>query len=102
MIDDESAPLCKNCASPMVGEYCSNCGQRVDVELKPIGKWLADGFDFLFDVNFKALRTIAILVIKPGYVIGAYLIGQRTEFTSPLRLCLILLAVFVGGDSNLC
>ena len=89
--------ICLNCGSVLSGGYCADCGQKSGAPLKPFRKLLADGADFLFEINLKVFRTVTLLIIKPGVVISGYLSGKRQEFTAPLRLCLILFTIFVAG-----
>ena len=97
MVNEDLGSVCINCGSLLNGEYCSKCGQKASKGMKPFTELLADGLDVLSEINTRFLRTIALLILKPGVVNLAYLSGKRQEFTSPVRLCLTLLAMFVAG-----
>ncbi len=85
-----SAPnqSCLNCAAPLTGHYCSECGQR-DVPPYPTVRELASeavaefsGWDGRF------LTTLRTLINKPGILTLEFLQGRRASYLSPLRLYL--------------
>lgn len=80
---------CKNCQTPLDGEYCSNCGQRnVDLE-RPIWSLAADVIKETFEVDGRTWLTIKTLFRHPGALTSAYLAGRRRSYTPPLRLYLV-------------
>ena len=80
---------CRNCQTPLGGEYCGNCGQRnVDLE-RPIWRLLADVVRETFEVDGRAWLTIKTLFRHPGVLTSEFLAGRRRTYTSPLRLYLV-------------
>lgn len=47
-----------------------------------------------FDVDGRAARTITTLLFRPGVLTARYLSGHRREFTSPIRLYLVVSLLF--------
>ena len=85
---------CKNCGSPLDGEYCGNCGQRnVDLE-RPIWGLAADVIKETFEVDGRTWLTIRTLFRHPGMLTSAYLAGRRRTYTPPLRLYLVTSIAF--------
>ncbi|MEQ7873532.1 DUF3667 domain-containing protein [Sphingomonas sp. ASV193] len=97
---------CLNCDTTLVGQFCHGCGQNRAVRRS----LLAFGEDFLTGVlNFesKAIRTLPLLVWRPGQLTRRYIDGQRARFVSPLALFLfavfLLFAVIqsIGGPNGM-
>ena len=80
---------CRNCQTPLDGDYCGNCGQRdVDLE-RPIWRLLADVIRETFEVDGRAWLTIKTLFRHPGVLTSEFLAGRRRTYSSPLRLYLV-------------
>ena len=87
MIDNsDNIKQCENCATPLTGEFCSNCGQKeLDTNFSFLGL-----FKYLF-VEFinwdnKVLKTFKNLLLKPGFLSKEYSLGKRADYMHPLRL----------------
>ena len=87
-------PACRNCQSPLAGEYCSTCGQRnVDLE-RPIWSLVSDVVREAFEVDGRAATTVRTLFRHPGMLTAEYLAGRRATYSPPLRLYLVFSIVF--------
>ena len=85
---------CRNCQTPLDGEYCGNCGQRnVDLE-RPIWDLAADVIKETFEVDGRAWLTIKTLFRHPGRLTSEFLAGRRRSYTPPLRLYLVTSIAF--------
>ena len=85
---------CRNCQTPLDGEYCGNCGQRnVDLE-RPIWNLAADVIKETFEVDGRAWLTIKTLFRHPGRLTSEFLAGRRRSYTPPLRLYLVTSIAF--------
>jgi len=92
---------CMNCGSPLLGRYCSQCGQDNRDRIGPLRELLADVLDELFSLDGRLFRTTKHLVTRPGALTTAYLGGQRVPYLRPFRLfvvsgILILLVTSLG------
>lgn len=89
-----SAGGCLNCGTPLIGRYCSQCGQAA--QLKPLSFWrlVADLVEDIWDVDSKAWRSLLPLMFRPGYLTNQYLAGRRARYVAPLRLYLTASVLF--------
>jgi hypothetical protein len=87
---------CLNCAAPLTGQFCAECGQR-DIPPYPSTRELVvDAFWELSGWDGRFVTTVRALVQKPGMLTREFLEGRRARFLSPLRLYLLAsLAYFV-------
>lgn len=87
-------PGCPNCGKPADANYCPNCGQRnIDLE-RPLIELLRDAAREAFDVDGRALRTVAALFRHPGLLTSEFLAGRRQHYTPPFRLYLVVSLLF--------
>lgn len=88
---------CLNCATPLLGSHCHNCGQAAHLHRSLVGLWhdIAHG---VFHFEGKVWRTLPMLALRPGSLTRRYIHGQRARFVSPLALFLfsvfLMFAVF--------
>ncbi|MFK7886780.1 MAG: DUF3667 domain-containing protein, partial [Gammaproteobacteria bacterium] len=47
-----------------------------------------------FDLDGRAARTVATLLLRPGVLTARFLSGHRREYTSPVRLYLVVSLLF--------
>ena len=85
---------CLNCATPLVGQYCGNCGQRARSRLISIWELLRDAFGDLFELDSRLWKTLVPLMIRPGQLTKDYLEGRRARFMPPFRTYLVLSILF--------
>jgi len=85
---------CLNCGAPLGGDYCAACGQRALPPDPTIRELAGDAFSEFSGWDGKFVRTLKLLVMRPGELTHKFLIGQRIRFISPLRLYLTCSFVF--------
>ena len=83
------ASTCANCAAPLAGAFCHQCGQRAHLHrsLLHLGEEFLHG---MFHFDAKGWRTVPMLVGRPGQLTRRYIEGHRTRFVSPLALFLFM------------
>lgn len=91
---------CVSCGNPAGGNYCANCGEKKisehDFELSHIVEESVEGFTH-FDNKF--LRSVKLLVGKPGMLTVYFSQGRRIPYMKPLQLfivCNLLFFLFYG------
>lgn len=89
---------CANCATPLQGEFCHECGQSIHSVLKPLHGMLEDTMDIVLHVDGRVMHTVPPLFTKPGFLTLEYFAGRRMRYVMPFRLMFVLclLAFFLG------
>lgn len=85
---------CSNCGFQLHGKYCSNCGQKAEAQLA-LRPFLQDLFSKTSEFDFKLVRTLKDLVIRPGAMIRNYLDGKRIPYTNPFKALFIVTALYI-------
>ncbi len=87
---------CPNCGAPPGDRYCGHCGQRV-AELRPtLHELLHEAFHEFSHVDGKALRTVGLLLFRPGRLTREFVEGKRARSITPIRLYLLASVLFFG------
>jgi hypothetical protein len=92
---------CPNCATPLAGPWCHNCGQKGAEYHRSIWHLIAEAFEGLTHFDGRIWQTMPRLFIRPGQLTRDYLDGHRASQIPPFRLFLIVLVLvfFAGGLS---
>jgi uncharacterized protein DUF3667 len=86
---------CRNCGVPLQGHYCHTCGQKAvhsDITLRELAHEAFHEFSHLD--NSKIVRTLKLLLFKPGELTAEFLRGRRARYIPPLRLYLVCSVLF--------
>ena len=83
-----AAVRCGNCEAPLVGPYCGQCGQRAATRLVPLRDLAREAADDLLGLDLRLVRTLPLLLARPGVLTVRYLAGRRRSYVRPLRLVL--------------
>jgi hypothetical protein len=79
----------------MAGAYCSRCGEKKftarDYSLQHLAEETLGVFTHL---DTKFLRTLRVLLTKPGELSNAFFHGGRSRYTRPLTLFVIINVIF--------
>jgi Protein of unknown function (DUF3667) len=90
-----SAGACGNCGAQLAGPFCSQCGEkkfsREDYSLR---HFVEEAIDGLTNFDSRFLRTLKLLLSKPGELSNAFFHGGRSRYTKPLSLFIIINVVF--------
>jgi hypothetical protein len=99
--DDRSK--CRNCGTPLDGEYCGQCGQRESGGDFKLSEVLGNAVDDLVSLDSRLYRTLTPLLFKPGFLTAEFNNGRRARYVAPFRLYLIisfLLFAFLSAGSS--
>lgn len=87
---------CRNCEERLSGSFCAQCGQAADVRMVPLHHWLGQAWGSMLGLDFKFLRTLKSLLVRPGHLTEEYARGRRVPYTSPLRLYIVASALAIA------
>lgn len=86
---------CGNCKAALAGPFCAQCGEKKfsssDYSVVHLADEILGEFTH-FDTKF--LRTLKVLLTRPGELSRAYFHGGRSRYTKPLTLFIIINVIF--------
>jgi hypothetical protein len=85
---------CDNCGASVSGQYCGNCGQRVEPPVHTLWHFIQVAAEDVTHADSRLWRTLWALLFKPGYLTHEFLVGRRARYLPPVRLYLVLSVVF--------
>jgi hypothetical protein len=81
---------CENCATPLAGAFCHACGQkRLGAGDRRLAHLLGEALHKLTDVDGTLLRSLRLLIFRPGWLSREYMDGRRVRYSSPISLFLL-------------
>ena len=83
-----AASTCDNCAAPLSGPYCADCGQRAAGRVVPLRQVIKEFLETLFELDLRILHTLPTFFLRPGRLTTEYVQGRRRRYIRPLRLYL--------------
>lgn len=99
----EEPGTCRNCGSKLEGTYCSNCGERAFVPGEhSVRHFLGDVLNAITFLDTKFLRTLKLMIVRPGAMSYQYINGRRVPFIKPMSMFFIVNLVyfmFAMGDA---
>jgi len=85
---------CLNCGTIVTGNFCQNCGQE-NIEVKE--SFFQIVYHFIEDITHfdgKLIKTLKLLISKPGFLTKEYVAGKRATYIHPIRMYIFISAVF--------
>jgi hypothetical protein len=99
---------CTNCGTPLHGAYCAHCGQKAVPPDPTIRHVVGDVWSEVVPVDGKVLRSLRLLLTKPGFLTLELLRGRRATYVAPIRLYLVfsvaafaVIAMMPGSEPEL-
>lgn len=90
----ETRPVCPNCGSAEIAQYCAHCGQRIGDVRMSVGRLFRDVLEDQFSLNSALPRTMRALFFKPGHLTREYFDLRIARYIPPFRLYLIATLLF--------
>lgn len=90
----DSPSHCGNCAAPLTGPFCAQCGQSAHESARSMHSLFHDGWHSLTHLDGRFWRTLWLLLAKPGEVSRQFVANRRASFLPPFRLYLIISLLF--------
>lgn len=85
---------CPNCDTEITGPFCAGCGQQQSHLQRPIWSLAGELLEDLFRLDSRVLRTLFVLLFKPGHLTTEHFAGRRARYTPPVRLYLVISFLF--------
>lgn len=91
---EQAAPIaatpCRNCGAFASDAYCPRCGQETATTLPTARQFLKEAAGRYVAIDGRLWRTLAKLVLHPGFLTREYFAGRRRRYVRPARLFLVL------------
>ncbi|MGN0229696.1 MAG: DUF3667 domain-containing protein [Muribaculaceae bacterium] len=86
---------CKNCRRAYRGAYCPECGQAAATPRITFRSMILRTLDVWGFGNRSMPRTLAHLLLRPGYMITDYIEGRRQPYFPPIKMLFVLGAIYL-------
>src|SRR5207247_343042 len=93
-VQPPALPYCENCAAPMAGPFCAQCGQAAIDYRRSFRHIIVDVLDSFLNWDSKFFATIGWLIVRPWHLTNQFLAGRRVRYVHPLRLYLLVSILF--------
>jgi hypothetical protein len=87
--------VCPSCGASVPRRFCGQCGEkRLNLHDFSIKHYAEEGVDVLTHFDSKLLRSLWLLLRRPGMLSKDYFLGCRIAYTSPLRLFFFVSVIY--------
>jgi len=91
---------CPTCKHTVLTTYCATCGERAlrprELTVRGIFEQAVEAFT---NLDSRLIRSLVFVVVRPGTLTKAYLVGQRLPYIMPLQLFLVANVLFFAMES---
>lgn len=84
---------CPCCGSVIDGRFCKDCGQKVIEHKQTIWHFVIHFASDIFHYDGKFIKTLKVLLTRPGFLTVEYRKGVREKYLDPAKLYLFLSAI---------
>jgi hypothetical protein len=77
---------CYNCGHPVSAKFCSECGQKFQPPVIPLGDVALDFLGNFVTFDSKAVRSLYPLLFRPGFLTREFSAGRQVAYLPPSRL----------------
>ena len=85
---------CANCHAPLSGPFCAACGQAIDTYRRSLYRLTRGFIADLLNLESRTLRTIGVLLARPGELSRAFHEGRIQRYVPPVRLYFFVSLLF--------
>src|SRR5438105_1177957 len=92
---DQVRHTCKSCGNEFVGDYCNLCGEKViHLADRSFKKLLSNILSAITFADSKFIKTLWLILRKPGFISKEFTEGRRVKYLPPLSLFFVLNLVY--------
>lgn len=84
---------CKNCNSEVVGNYCSTCGQKLNVK-RINGHYIIHEIEHVLHFERGILYTVRELLISPGENVRYFILENRSRLVKPIIFIIVTSLIY--------
>jgi hypothetical protein len=93
---------CPTCGAVTQGYFCSQCGEKwLASHDRSLWHYVQEAIELITHFDSKLLRSVGMLVSRPGFMSSEYLEGRRVRYMSPLRLFVLVSVVYYVSQTAL-
>jgi hypothetical protein len=85
---------CANCGAERSGPYCSRCGQNDRDYQRALPPLVGELLRETFELDSRLVRTLKLLLFRPGALAVEFSNNRRASYVSPVRLYLFTSILF--------
>lgn len=85
---------CLNCDAELHGPFCHSCGQKAVAPVASMHDFVHEATHEFLHLDGKIIKTVKLLVTKPGLLTREFIEGRRARYISPLRVYLTFSLIF--------
>jgi hypothetical protein len=87
--------ICKSCGNTFEGMYCNICGEKVLLPADRSFKAFMNDIKLaVIPKNNPFLKSLKLVILKPGFLSKEYADGRRVNYIRPLQLFFILNVIY--------
>lgn len=95
METSQSEQICKSCGNNFIGLYCNQCGEKIILpQDRSFRAFLSGIFLALTFVDGKFIRSLWLILSKPGFLTLEFAEGRRVKYLRPLSLFFLLNLIY--------
>ncbi|MBL6449520.1 DUF3667 domain-containing protein [Fulvivirga sp. 29W222] len=94
-MEQKPSSHCINCSAKVEAVYCSQCGQKVEVNKLKWNTILSEVNQRVLGLDNKFAKTVRDLTIRPGHVVQLFIDGNRVKYIGPVGYLFILSTIYV-------
>ena len=93
--ENTSKKYCLNCQTELQGKYCHVCGQQASQQKPTVKEFILEYLNIAFVWDTHFIKTLKLLLRKPGQLTNEYVSGKFVSYMHPLKLNMFLLFTFI-------
>jgi hypothetical protein len=87
--------ICKSCGNKFSGYFCNLCGEKVlETSERTFNTFVSRIRELLSLRNNKFLRSLGLIIVRPGFLSKEYVEGKRVNYIQPIQIFFLLNLIY--------